>query len=211
MSRFSCAIFPQPRARRQTYRIEAGASDLNLFRAVPRGKSAPVHGTLEATIDLERARLLVRSLRLTAHSAENKDRSLEVSGDVEDFTHPRWQVRAVGDLDMRLLDPITGYPDAPEGIVHLDLAAGGEAETFHIDGPVHIDGGSYIGEGVIARGITLDARIHADAKRLLIGQIVARLRQGGEIEGSVDLEPWLPSLTAATVQRICCRSRERRG
>ncbi len=191
---------PAAKGAPATYRIQAGASDLNLFRAAPRGKSAPVYGTLEATIDLERARLLVRSLRLTAHSAENKDRSLEVSGDVEDFTHPRWQVRAVGDLDMRLLDPMTGYPDAPEGVAHLDLAAGGQAETFHIDGPVHIDGGSYIGEGVIARGFTLEAQVHADAKRLSIGQIVARLRQGGEIEGSVDLEPWLPSLTAATVQ-----------
>ncbi len=191
---------PAAKGTPETYRIEAGATDLNLFRAVPRGKSTPVHGTLQATIDLERARLLLRSLRLTAHSAETKDRSLEVSGDVEDFTHPRWQARVVGDLDMRLLDPITGYPDAPEGIAHLDLAAGGQAETFHIDGPVHVDGGSYIGAGVIATGITLDARVHADPRQLLITQIVARLRQGGQIEGTVDLQPWLPSFSAATVQ-----------
>ncbi len=72
--------------------------------------------------------------------------------------------------------------------------------TFHIDGPIHVDGGSYIGEGVIATGITLDARVHADARQLLIGQIVARLRQGGQIEGTVDLQPWLPSFSAATVQ-----------
>jgi translocation and assembly module TamB len=191
---------PAAKGKPETYRIEAGATDVNLFRAVPRGKSTPVHGTLQATIDLERARLLLRSLRLTARSAETKDRSLEVSGDVEDFTHPHWQVRAVGDLDMRLIDPITGYADAPEGIAHLDLAAGGQAETFHIDGPLHIDGGSYIGEGVIATGVTLDARVHADARQLLIGQIVARLRQGGQIDGTVDLQPWLPSFTAATVQ-----------
>ncbi len=191
---------PAAKGTPETYRIEAGATDLNLFRAVPRGKSTPVHGTLQATIDLERARLLLRSLRLTAHSAEARDRSLEVSGDVEDFTHPRWQARVVGDLDLRLIDPITGYPDAPQGIAHLDLAAGGQAETFHIDGPIHVDGGSYIGEGVIATGITLDARVHADARQLLIGQIVARLRQGGQIEGTVDLQPWLPSFSAATVQ-----------
>ncbi len=107
---------PAARGTPETYRIEAGATDLNLSRAVPRGKSTPVHGTLQATIDLERARLLLRSLRLTPTVAETKDRALEVSGDVEDFTHPRWQARAVGDLDMRLLDPITGYPDAPEGV-----------------------------------------------------------------------------------------------
>ncbi len=72
--------------------------------------------------------------------------------------------------------------------------------TFHIDGPVHVDGGSYIGAGVIATGITLDAQVHADPRQLLITQIVARLRQGGQIEGTVDLQPWLPSLSAATVQ-----------
>jgi translocation and assembly module TamB len=191
---------PAAKGTPETYRIEAGATDLNLFRAVPKGKSTPVHGTLQATIDLERERLLLRSLRLTAHSAETRDRSLEVSGDVENFTHPRWQARVVGDLDLRLLDPITGYPDAPEGVAHLDLAAAGQAVTFRIDGPIHVDGASYIGEGVIATGITLDAQVHADERRLLIGQIVARLRQGGQIEGTVDLQPWLPSFSAATVQ-----------
>ena len=184
----------------ETYRIEAGATDLNLSRGVPRG-GGPVRGTLQATIDIERARLFLRNLRLTAHGAETRDRTVEVSGDVEDFTHPRWQVRAVGDLDMRLLDALTGYPDAPEGIAHLDLDAGGQAEAFHIDGPVHIDGGSYIGAGITATGVTLDARVHADQRQLLITQVVARLRQGGQIEGTVALEPWIPSLSAAKVEQ----------
>ena len=113
---------PAAKGTPETYRIEAGAADLNLSRAAPRGKSTPAHGALQATVDLERARLLLRSLRLTAHSSETRDHTLEISGDVEDFTHPRWQARVVGDLDMRLLDPITGYPDAPDGIAHLDLA-----------------------------------------------------------------------------------------
>jgi len=193
---------PAARGTPETYRIEAGAADLNLSRAVRQPKSMPVHGTLQATIDLERTRLFLRSLRLTAHGPGLKDRALEISGDVEDFTHPRWQIRAVGDLDMRLLDPITGYPDAPEGIAHLDLAAGGQADTFHIDGPIHIDGGSYIGTGVIATGVTLDARFHADQKQMLITQVVARLRQGGQLEGSIALQPWLPPLSPATVQQV---------
>ena len=190
---------PAARGAPETYRIEAQAADLDLESAEPHAKAMPVHGRLQATIDLERARLLLRSLRLTAHGAGLKDRALEVSGDVEDFTHPRWQARVVGDLDMRLVEPITGYPDAPEGIAHIDLAASGQADTFHIDGPIHVDGGSYIGEGVIATGVNLDARFHADQKQMLITQIVARLRQGGQLEGTVALEPWLPPLSAATV------------
>jgi translocation and assembly module TamB len=59
---------------------------------------------------------------------------------------------------------------------------------------MHIDGGSYIGTGVVATGIQLDAHVHADSRRLLITSVVARLRQGGQIEGEVDLAPWLPPM-----------------
>jgi translocation and assembly module TamB len=45
---------------------------------------------------------------------------------------------------------------------------------------------------VITTGLGLDARVHADAQQLLITSIVARLRQGGQIEGTVALDHWLP-------------------
>jgi len=54
---------------------------------------------------------------------------------------------------MRLLDPITGYPFAPEGIAHLDLNGSGQAGSFRIDGSVHVENGAYIGTGVVARGV----------------------------------------------------------
>ncbi len=147
---------------------------------------------MQATIDLQRDRLLLTSLTLTARGSGIKKESLLVTGDLEDFTHLRWQAKVAGILDMRLLDPITGYPDAPEGLARVDLTAEGLEGAFAIDGGVHVAGGSYVGAGITATGINLDARVHADRKQLLITQIVARLRQGGQIEGSVDLEPWLP-------------------
>ena len=182
-----------------SYRIEAGVTDLNLARTVPR-KDLDVHGAMQATLDLEHARLLVRSLRITAERPGGKTHALDVTADVTDFTHPRWHARLAGDLDMRLVDPITGYGDAPEGLARLDLNASGEEAQFQIDASVHIDDGSYIGEGVTATGITLDTRVHADQKQLLITQIVARLRQGGQIDGAVALEPWLPMAPLAHEQ-----------
>jgi translocation and assembly module TamB len=179
-----------------SYRIEAGVTDLNLARTVPRNP-LPVHGALQATLDLGRAQVFLRSLRITAERRGGPQHSLEVTGDLEDFTHPHWHAHVVGDLDMRLLDPITGYPDAPEGLARLNLSAAGQESAFQIDGGVHIDDGSYIGEGVTATGLTLDTHIHADGKQLLVTQIVARLRQGGQIEGTVALEPWLPADTSA--------------
>ena len=184
---------PAGRGALEDYRIEAGATDLSLSRNLPRKKPPPVHGRFEATLDLERNRLLLRGFELTAHSPGVGERTLEAAGELDDFTHPRWQANVAGDLDMRLLDPVTGYADAPEGVARLDLAAEGLAGSFHIDGSVHVDGGSYIGAGIVARGVNLDARVDADPKQLLITQIVARMRRGGQIEGSVSLEPWLPT------------------
>ncbi len=178
--------------RPASYRIEAGATDLDLARIVPH-KDLEVHGTMQATLDLERTQILLRSLRITAWKRGGASHAVDITGDLADFTHPRWHARIFGDLDMRLIDPITGYPDAPEGLAHLDLTASGEKSAFQIDGGVHVSDGSYIGEGVTARGITLDTHVHADQKELFISQIVARLRQGGQIDGSLALAPWLPT------------------
>ena len=185
--RYVAATFHAP----ASYRVEAGVTDLNLARIVPR-KNLEVHGTLQATLDLERSQVFLRSLRIAAERRGGARHALNVTGDLADFTHPRWHARVLGDLDMRLLDPITGYGDAPDGLAHVDLAAQGQPGAFQIDGGVHIDDCSYIGEGITARGIHLDTHVHADEKQLLITQIVARLRQGGQIDGTVELAPWLP-------------------
>jgi len=177
----------------EIYRIEAGATDLILARAIPRSKTPPVQGLLKATLDLTHNAVYLRSLRLAAHSQKGKDHSFDVSGSLDDFSHPVWSAKLDGELDMRLLESITGYPFAPEGIARLGLVAGGQAAEFKIDGNVHIDGGAYIGPGVVERGVVLDAHVHADAARLLIGSVVARLPQGGRVEGVVDLAHWLPT------------------
>ncbi len=74
---------------------------------------------------------------------------------------------------------------------------------------MHVDGGSYIGAGINAKDVTLDAQVHADAKQLQIAQVVARLPGGGQIEGALNLEPWLPSVPVATVERTYASPEER--
>jgi translocation and assembly module TamB len=183
---------PGPFRALESYRINAAAEDLVLARQLPRKQAPPVHGKFQLAIELQRNRIALHSFQLTAHSRGEQDRVLQVTGTLDDFTHPRWQTNIDGDLDMGLLDPITGYADSPEGIAHLHLAAGGTAPAFQISGDIHVDGGSYLGAGMNAAGVNLDARIDADRGKLLITQIVARMRQGGQIEGSVSLAPWLP-------------------
>jgi translocation and assembly module TamB len=191
----------------ETFRIEAGAASLNLARTVRRGNLPPVEADFRAVLDLMRNAAVLRTLRIAARGRDGKDRALEVSGALQDFSHPSWQAKIAGDLDMRLLDPLTGYPNAPEGIAHLELNAQGRAGEFRIDGPVHVDQGAYLGTGVVERGIDLDARLHADASELLITSIVARLHQGGRIEGAIELAHWIaPPQQAATFEAAGPRS-----
>jgi translocation and assembly module TamB len=191
-----------PAGSDESYHLEAGVADLNLSR----GKALPVHGFMQATVDLKRNAVTLRSLRITSKTSDakghankdrgnnqgNKEHTLEVSGALQDFAHPRWQARVNGELDMKMLDPIFGYPFESEGTATLDIDGSGEGGEFRADGSVHVDDGSYIGTGVVATGLRVDARVHADAKQLLVTSIVAHLRQGGQMEGVVDLSPWLP-------------------
>ncbi|MGA3010581.1 MAG: translocation/assembly module TamB domain-containing protein [Terracidiphilus sp.] len=178
------------------YHIEAGIQNLNLSREVltkpGKAQPPPVEGLVQATLDVSRTSAILRSLRVTAQSRGVQDRTLEISGFINNFSHPSWQGRAAGELDMRLLDPVTGYPFAPEGIAHLNVNGSGQGGSFRIDGSVHVENGAYIGTGVVARGVGLDARVHADPQQLLISSIVARLREGGQIEGDLSLARWLP-------------------
>lgn len=191
----------------ETYRIEAGATDLDLTRTFPRHPSKAelrtsskvatepviqsVHGRFQATVDLTHTAAFLRSLRLTASERKGPSHTLDVSGSLQDFNHPRWQAKVLGDLDMRLLEPVTGYPFAPEGITHLDLDSSGQGSEFRTDGSIHIENGAYIGTGVNARNFRFDGRVHADRRRLFVSSIVAAFRQGGQMEGSVDLSPWI--------------------
>ena len=176
----------------ESYHIEAGATDLNLSRGEPRSQPQTAHGYMQATLDLTRTAVYLRSLRLTSQAHAAKSHTVEVTGSLEDFSHPHWQARVLGELDMSLLDPVFGYSYAPEGIARLDVVSSGAGDEFHVDGNMRINDGSYIGTGVVATGIQLDAHVHADSRRLLITSVVARLRQGGQMEGEVDLAPWLP-------------------
>ncbi len=186
----------------ESYRIDAGARNLSLSRgdqAHPLAK--PAEGRVQATLDLTRSAVYLRSLILTAHSKGAADRTLNISGALIDFAHPRWQAKAEGDLDMRLLEPTTGYPNAPEGVAHVDLTAAGRAGQFRVDGPIHVEDGAYVAPGVDARGVRLDARVHADPEQLVISSVIARLHQGGQLEGQVALQHWLLPIPGAAVMQ----------
>jgi translocation and assembly module TamB len=184
----------------ESYHVEMGAHDLRLVRgSATRPAAPPVQGFVQATLDLTRNAVYLRSLRVTAYSKGETSHVLDVSGQLDNFNRPRWQTSAKGELDLRLMEPVLGYPFTPEGIARIDLAAQGEQGLFRIDGSVHAEGASYIGTGVNARGVGLDARVHADPENLLITSVLIRLRQGGQLQGEVLLDHWIPPLPGGPV------------
>jgi translocation and assembly module TamB len=184
----------------EMYRLEAGARDVRVLR----GDSAhplarPAQGFIQLSLDLMRNAAILRSLRLTARSKDAGEQTLTVSGTLNDFQRPRWHASAQGVLDMRLLDPATGYPNSPEGLARLNLTGAGQDGQFRVDGTVHVDGGSYVDPSVNARKVGLDAHVHADPEQLLITSILARLHGGGELKGTVALDHWLPIMPGSAV------------
>ena len=184
----------------ETYRIQFGARDISVMRGgAAKPLSGPAEGFAQATIDLTRDAAFLRSFRLTSRSRDSGEHTLDMTGSLSGFVRPRWQASVQGDLDMRLLEPSTGFPNSSEGLAKLDLTAQGQAGQFRIDGRVHVDGGSYVSDNIDARGVGLDAMLHADPERLLITSVVARLRQGGRLEGAVALDHWLPVVPGSAV------------
>ncbi|MGA8086991.1 MAG: translocation/assembly module TamB domain-containing protein [Terracidiphilus sp.] len=183
-----------------SYRLDAGVRDLRLVRGTTAHPDAPpVEGFAQASVDFTRNAVYLRSLQLTAHSKGSADRVLRIAGELDDFARPRWKASAQGELDLKLMEPALGYPFTPEGIAKLKLAAAGQQGEFRIDGTVHADNASYIGTGVVARGVGLDAHVHADSLRLQITGVTARLKAGGQLEGEVLLDHWIPLLAGAPV------------
>jgi translocation and assembly module TamB len=189
------------------YHIEAGAADLNMSR----GKAKPMNGTMRAVMDLSRDAVYLRSLRVTSRALSKasrifhratEDHTVEFSGTLQDFTHPHWQAKATGELDMKIMDPVFGFPFTPEGIAHLDLNAAGQGGYFHTDGTVHIDSGSYIAPGIDVTGVRADTHVYFDQDQLIVNVIDARLRQGGQVDGELQLTPWLaPVAGSATLKK----------
>ena len=189
---FTLLYTPGSHTAAEQYHVEAGATAITFTRSGVHMKYPPVRGYFQMSLTLQRNAAQLHSLRIMARDRDKVERALLVTGELRDFAHPRWQGHVGGELDLRLVEPITGYPNTPEGVARLNLTLHGDAGGFAIDGPVHVDNGAYVGTGVDARNLMLDARFHADPKRMLIDNVVIRLKTGGTMEGTVDLGQWVP-------------------
>jgi translocation and assembly module TamB len=186
---------PAEKSNPESYHVDVGVRDLMLQRGGRQPTAPPpaaLHALFQISLDLTRNAAYLRSLRITASSRGIKDRTLEVSGAMTDFTHARWQAKIAGEFDMRLLDPIMDFPFTPDGITRMDLAGAGDRGEFRLDGALHVDKGAYVAPGISARDLQLDTKVHADPNELHFSAVTIRFKQGGKITGDLQLDQWLP-------------------
>ncbi len=189
---FTLAYQPRTLMATDSYHLETTLNDLALRHGInidytnPAKDTPTAHYRLQSVIDLTRNSAFLRSLEIVSNSHR-----ISATGSLHDFTNPAWDAKCKGEFELALLQPLTGFEDTPAGIARLDLTAAGKAGDFHVDGPVHVDNGSYTGGGLNSSGILLDTRAHADKSVLRFENINVRLAQGGNITGEVVLHHWI--------------------
>lgn len=176
----------------ESYHIDAGVRDLNLLRGgkAPTASAFPAY--IQASVDLTRDAVFARSVRITEHTRGEKERVLNVSATFADFANLHWEGSANGEFDLHLLNPIFGYPSTPEGMARMNLVAAGDVKGYRVDGPVHVDNGSYVDPAINARKMQVDTTVHVDAELMRFGNITVRFAQGGQLEGNLELQHWAP-------------------
>jgi translocation and assembly module TamB len=184
------AWVPPAGANPETYRIDAGATDLRLSHGGP-----PIlGGFFQASLDLTRTALYLRSLRLTSREHGLPDRTLDISADLQNFANPHWKAKIQGDFDMRLFDPLVDFPNIPTGVLHMNVDAAGDTGEFRADGIAHVDDGALVMPGLVLKRLRVDTHVHIDPRQMVFTSVVARFPQGGQITGDFTLSPWLSSV-----------------
>ncbi len=168
------------------YRIVAELNEIQLWQGPLTGKVPPMNAQLSLRALLHHDELDIEQMQLAA-----LHQTLNLRGTVRHFAQPFWHLDSTGSVDLRTLAPATGFPSLPEGIATL---------SFHVDGK----GADYVAQGSLAgtdvrykdqiadahvRSMT--AHFRATPALLTVTQIVAHLREGGEIDGDFTYDNWL--------------------
>ena len=176
-----------------SYRIEVGLGEL----AFAQGKFHPVTSRVDASVLLFHDAVQLDSLRLAA-----LDRTLTVHGKLTSFTHPEWQAEANGQVDLRVLAPLTGFFFLRSGVLNLNASASGQGTQFQSAGDVASNAIHYQDPIVDAQTNAVSAHFKCDAKQLLVSTVHARLAQGGEVDGEFQYDNWLDNTPAPAAQRV---------
>ena len=148
----------------------------------------------DVEFSLWRNRAQVRSLKLTSQRS-----SVELSGSVEDFNHPRLRLAYGGTIDLGQLGEIARAYKLRGGGVTFSGSGDFQAENFSSTGKLNIRDVNYEENGIDLREAEAGTDFSIDRDHILLKRITARLL-GGKVTGDAEIKNYAPSLAVTTAQ-----------
>ena len=175
-------VVPERAEEMGVYRVLIGLGSL----AFAQGKFPLLDSRLDASMLLLHDGVELESSRFRA-----LNQTLEIKGSLIRFSHPVWQMKASGQVDLRVLAPYIGFSNTRSGVVTVNASANGNGSKFVSNGAVASSAVHYQDSVVDAQTSAFSASFHADPKQLLVSAIHTRLAQGGEVEAELQYDNWL--------------------
>ena len=153
-----------------------------------------IAASADAEFSLWQNRAQVQSLKLTSERS-----SMELSGTVDDFNHPRLQLTYGGTIDLAQAGAIVRVYTLRSGGLNITGSGDFAEDNFSTNGKLVLRGVNYEGEGFALRDVTAGADFALDRDHVLLKKINARLL-GGTVTGDAEVKNYAPTLAVTTAQ-----------
>ncbi|MGA9566522.1 MAG: hypothetical protein WBS19_13430, partial [Candidatus Korobacteraceae bacterium] len=177
--------------RRYDGNLHVGKIDAQFqdFRDVP--------ASADANFSLWRERAQIRSLKLTSQKS-----SVDMSGTVDDFSHPRVQLSYGGTFDLAQLAEIARVRGVRAGGANVSGSGTFSQDNFATSGKLTLRGVNYEDPSLSLREVSAGSEYSVDREHILLKKIDARLL-GGTVTGNAEVRHYLPALeTTATSAQV---------
>jgi translocation and assembly module TamB len=173
--------------KRHDYAGKIQASDLVLRR----GTATPVHSKLTMEVDAWLKHLEIRNLVF-----RSGDSRLHLSGTVMNYAHPHLALAADGQIDLRVLEPLTGTRGIRQGVLRLKAHGNGDAKDFALLGHLQLLDFNYHNTNVHAEGLSAETQLLVTQDEIALTGFHARLASGGAFEGNMRIRHWMTHKSA---------------
>ncbi len=153
-----------------------------------------VAASADAAFGLWQNRVEIRSLKVTSQGS-----SVELSGTIDDFEHPRMQINYGATIDLAQAGEITRVYKLRGGGLNVSGSATITEENYSATGKIGARGVDYEDAGVVLRDAAAAADFSLDRDHVLLKKINGRLL-GGTVTGDAEVKNYAPTLAVTTQQ-----------
>ena len=160
-----------------------------------RGKAPLAHSKLDLNVDLAR-----NEAKLTGLHFSSGDSTLEASANIKNFDNPHWQLGAKGSIDLQQVASIAEIGGLGPGSAVLNISGQGVGSVqFDINGNAALKNASYRNPSLLVTGLNASTNLRVTQDEIIFPNLQVKLRQGGDIDASLQLVHWMAPTPPTTV------------